>query len=199
MTAGILILVWLVCIAMLWNEGMWSNCITLVNVLLSAMLAMNQFEPLADAMDDMAPSFTYVWDYLSIWFIFFLSFILLRGATDQTSKYRVKFIMPIEQAGRVISVVLIGWIMVCLTLTSLHTAPLARTAVRGSFQAEPMSNNFLGLAPDRMFLGFIQHRSQNALSNSPATPFDKEGDYVYKYGGRRHLFSEQEAIRVNKK
>lgn len=199
MTAGILALVWLICIAMLWNEGMWSNCLTLVNVLLSAMLAMNLFEPLADFLDGKAPSFTFVWDYLSIWFVFFLSFIILRAATDQISKYRVKFIMPIEQAGRVISVVLIGWIMVSLALTSLHTAPLARTAVRGSFQAEPMSNNFIGFAPDRMFLGFIQHRSKNALSNNPATPFDERGDYIYKYGGRRQLFSEQEAIRVNKK
>ena len=199
MLTGILFGVWIVCIAMLWNEGMWSNCLTLINVLLSAMLAMNYFEPAADALDDAMPSYTFVWDYLAIWLIFALSFIILRALTDALSKTRVKFIMPIEQAGRVISVIAIGWIMVCLTLTSLHTAPLARTAVRGGFQVEPMSNNFMGMAPDRMFLGFMQHRSKHVLPNNPPTPFDESGTYIYKYGGRRQLFSEQEATRVNKK
>lgn len=199
MLTGILFGVWIVCIAMLWNEGMWSNCLTLINVLLAAMLAMNYWEPTAEFLDSKLPSYTFVWDYLAIWLVFGLSYIILRALTDATSKTRVKFITPIEQAGRVISVVAIGWIMVCLTLTALHTAPLARTAVRGGFQAEPMSNNFMGMAPDRMFLGFIQHRSKQALSNSPPTPFDEQGKFIFKYGGRRQLFSEQEATRVNKK
>ncbi len=199
MLTGMLIFVWVICIAMLWNEGMWNNCITLVNVLLSALIAMNQYEQLAEFLDGKFPSYTFVFDYLSIWLAFFSAYIFMRGITDAVSKHRVKFIMPIEQAGRVISVVLIGWIMVCLTLTSLHTAPLARTAVRGGFQAKPMSNNFLGMAPDRMFLGYMQHRSKNALSNNPVTPFDERGEFIFKYGGRRQLFSEQPAVRVSKK
>lgn len=199
MLTGMLIFVWVICIAMLWNEGMWNNCITLVNVLLSALTAMNQYEQLAEFLDGKFPSYTFVFDYLAIWLVFFSSYIFLRGISDALSKHRVKFIMPIEQAGRVISVVLIGWIMVCLTLTSLHTAPLARTAVRGGFQPQPMSNNFLGMAPDRMFLGYMQHRTKNALSNNPPTPFDERGEFIFKYGGRRHLFSEQPAVRVSKK
>lgn len=198
MLSGLLVLVWVVCIAMLWNEGMWNNCITLINVLLAALLAMNYFEPAADFLDSKMPSFTYVVDYLAIWFVFFLSYIILRAVTDQISKTQVKFIMPVEQAGRIISVIAIGWIMVCLTLASMHTAPLARTAVRGGFQPEPMSNNFLGMAPDRMWLGFVQHRSKNALSNNPPVIFDEAGEYIFKYGGRRQKFSEQKTVRVNK-
>ena len=119
MLTGILFGVWIVCIAMLWNEGMWSNCLTLINVLLAAMIAMNYFEPAADFLDEQLPSYTFVWDYLAIWLVFGLVYIILRAVTDQISKTRVKFLMPIEQAGRVISVIAIGWIMVCLTLTSL--------------------------------------------------------------------------------
>ena len=198
MLSGILVLVWIVCIAMLWNEGMWNNCITLINVLLSALLAMNYFEPAAKFLESKMPSYTYVVDYLAIWFVFFIAYLVLRAVTDQLSKTQVKFIMPIEQAGRIISVLAIGWIMVCFTLASMHTAPLARTAVRGGFQAEPMSNNFLGMAPDRMWLGFIQHRSKNALSNNPPVVFDEQGEYIFKYGGRRQKFSEQNTVRVNK-
>ena len=34
-----LLIVMLVCVAMCWNEGLWGNAITLVNVLLAAMIA----------------------------------------------------------------------------------------------------------------------------------------------------------------
>lgn len=198
MVAGILILIWVICVAMLWNEGMWNNCITLINVLLAALLSMNFWEPLSDAVEKRMGSYTYVIDFLSMWFIFFLSYILLRMATDLLSQTRVKFKMPIEQTGRIVSPIVIGWIMVCFTLATMHTAPLARTAVRGSFQAEPMSNNFLGLAPDRMWLGYVQHRSKNALSNSPLVVFDANGEYIFKYGARRERFSKEQTVRVNR-
>ena len=38
--SGMLMLVWIICFAMLWNESMWSNCVNLVNVLLAALIAM---------------------------------------------------------------------------------------------------------------------------------------------------------------
>ena len=198
MLTGMLILVWIVCIAMLWNEGMWNNCITLINVLLAALLAWNYFEPVADFLEKKMPSFTYTLDFLSLWFVFFLAYIVLRAVTDTLSKTQVKFKMPVEQTGRVLSVIAIGWIMVCLTLASLHTAPLARTAIRGGFQPEPMANNFLGMAPDRMWLGYLQHRSKTALSSGTPTVFDERGEFIFKYGGRREAFSQLKTVRVNK-
>ena len=200
--AGMLVLIWVICIAMLWNEGMWTNCITFVNVLLSALLAMNYWEPVADLAETKGGayirSFTYVLDYLSMWFLFFLAYIILRQVTGSLSKTQVKFKMPIEQTGRVLSVIAIGWVMVCFFLTSLHTAPLARTAVRGGFQATPMSNNFLGLAPDRMWLGYVQHRSKIALANSPPVVFDELSEFIFKYGERRERFSKESKVRVNR-
>ncbi len=139
----ILLLIFAICVAMLWNEGMWSNSLTLINVVLAALIATNYFEPAATFMDTKLPAYTYVWDYLMLWGIFFLAFSILRGVCDSLSKTQVKFKMPIEQAGRVLTSAAVGWIVICFTLMTLHTAPLARTPIRGSFQAEPMSNNFL--------------------------------------------------------
>lgn len=195
--AGMMILIWLVCIAFLWNEGTWSNCLTLVNVVFAMLVAWNYWEPAADFMETKMGSFTYVLDYLCVWFIFFLSYIVLRAATDGLSRTQVKFKMPVEQAGRVISVFLIGWLMVCFTLATMHMSPLARTAIRGEFQPEPMANNFLGMAPDRMWLGYVQHRSKNALSSSPTVVFDPESEFIFKYGGRREQFSKHMTVRVN--
>lgn len=199
MLTGILAMVWIICIAMLWNEGMWNNCLTLVNVVFSVFLAMNYWEPASTYLNGKMASYTYIIDYLVMWFIFFLSYIILRAVTDYLSNTRVKFMMPVEQAGRIISVIIIGWVMVSFTLTTLHTAPLARTAIRGSFQPTPMANNFLGMAPDRMLLGFVQSRSKSggALASSPPVVFDEKGEYIFKYGGRREMLSKETGIRVN--
>ena len=195
---ALLCLIWVICIAMLWNEGMWTNCINLINVVFAALLAMNYWEPVADFAESKMPSFTYLLDYLSMWLVFFVSFIVLRAATDGLSRTQVKFKLPIEQAGRIISVIAIGWIMVCFFLATLHTAPLARTAVFGGFQATPMSNSFFGMAPDRMWLGYVQYRSKNALATSPARVFDEQAEYIFKYGQRRERFSHLESMRVKK-
>ena len=198
MLSGLLVLIWVICVAMLWNEGMWTNCVNLVNVLLAALIAMNYWEPVAAFAESRMASYTYVLDYLSLWLLFFVAFIVLRAATDALSKTQVKFKMPVEQTGRVLSVVLIGWVMVCFFLATLHTAPLARTAVRGSFEATPMSNNFLGFAPDRMWLGYVQYRSKTALSNPQPVVFDEKAEFIFKYGARRERFSKEPAVRVSK-
>ena len=85
-------------------------------------------------------------------------------ATDSLSRYRVRFRMPVEHTGRVVFAAWTGWVILCFVVFSLHTAPLARSPFRGGFAQEPLSNNFVGLAPDRIWLGFMQSRSEGALS-----------------------------------
>ncbi len=195
--AIVLLVVFFVCVAMMWNEGMWSNALTLVNVIFAAMVATNYFEPLADWLESQLSSYTYLFDYLSMWLLFALSVGIFRAATDAISKYRVRFRMPVEHTGRVLFAAMTGWVLVCFTCTTLHTAPLARTSFRGSFQATPKSNNFLGFAPDRLWLGFMQSRSQGALSQAdqstrspyPADQgkrvFDPRSEFILKYAARR--------------
>ena len=47
MLTAFFLVIFFVCVAMMWNEGLWSNAITLVNVVVAAMIATNYFEPLA--------------------------------------------------------------------------------------------------------------------------------------------------------
>ena len=103
--AAILLLVLVVCAAMLWNEGLWGNAITLVNVVLAAMLATNYYEPLADLLDGKFPKYTYFADFVSLWLIFTVTYFVMRLLTDTLSKYRVRFKMPVEE---VVGIVLAG-------------------------------------------------------------------------------------------
>ena len=193
MYGGLMILVAFICIAMMWTEGMWGNALTLVNVTFAALLAMNFYEPVASVIDDRMHSFTYYADFLSQWLLFAVSLAVLTISTDQLSKHHVRFKMPVEQVGRAIFAAATAWVFVCFVTATMHTAPLARSPFRGSFQQEPLSKNVFGLAPDRMFLGFMHSSSKAALANSTPTPFDKEGDYILKYGARRQSLKELNA------
>lgn len=198
--------VFIICVAMLWNEGMWSNAITVVNVTLAGLIATNFFEPLARKLDGVQPDYTYLWDYLMLWGLFALSIGLLRAFTDTISRQRVRFKMPVEHTGRVIFSVWAAWVMVGFTAMSLHLAPLGPQPFRGAFAIKPKSSCFLGMAPDRQWLAFVQKCSRGSLSRSHTQGdlkgyqrlaadkkkgcrvFDPQADFIVKYRNRRDYF-----------
>lgn len=204
MISVLFLVVMFICVAMMWTEGAWSNAVTFVNTVFAAILASVCFEPLADYLDKQLPTFTYVWDFLTLMLLFAGLYSVLRLITDSISKHRVRFKMPLEQGGRAIFAVATAWVLVCFLATALHTAPLARTSFRGSFGKEPMSNHFFGLAPDRLWLGFLHSRSaeKKALSHGQPRQFDPQAEFILKYGSRRQALQEHNAlegsIRVNK-
>jgi hypothetical protein len=194
----LMVVILLVCLAMMWNEGFWSNALILVDVVFAALIATSYYESLAQLLDNALPTFTYFWDFLSVWLIFVIVLSVLRALTDMISRYKISFKMPIEMAGRVITPLLTGWVMVCFVSFTLHMAPLGRSPLKGSFQAEPMSNNFMGYAPDRSWLAFVHARSQGSLSKMKPRVFDPEGEFVLKYGARREQLESLPDFRVRR-
>jgi len=209
----LLVAVFFVCVAMLWNEGMWSNALALVNVVLAGLVATNYFEPAAEAMDRQMPSYTYLWGFLMLWGLFAATYLVLRTVTDLISRQRVRFKMPVEHTGRVLFAVWVGWIMVGFTTMSLHVAPLGPESFGGEFQRKPegkKSNNFLGMAPDRQWLAFVQKCSRGALCRSDdraSSPhaedqgmrvFDPKSDFIMKYHTRRANFAKEPEYRVRR-
>lgn len=181
----LLCLVLFVVLAMMWTEGLWSNALTLINVVFAAIFATNFFEPLATYLDKQSPGFTYVWDFLSLWAIFALSFLVLRTITDQNSKHKVRFRLPVEITGKILFALLTGWVLVSFVTFSMHLAPLARSALFNSFEPTPMAANFFMFKPDRGWLGFMHSRSKGALSKRNPTPFDPDAEFIFKYASRR--------------
>ena len=178
-----------ICIAMMWTEGMWSNALAFVNMVLATMVAVNLYEPLTRYFEKQLPNYTYVWDFLSMWAIFWIAYAILRATTDAVSTHQVRFRVPVEYAGKAIFAAATAFVFIGFTCTTLHMAPLARTAFRGSFAKEPMSGNFFGLAPDRMWLGFVHTRT---AKDGPLAgrPFDPEAKFILKYGARRKELEE---------
>ncbi|HTM56305.1 MAG TPA: hypothetical protein VL175_19905 [Pirellulales bacterium] len=188
-TSILLIVIFFACFTSFMNSGMWSNTIALVNVLTAGLLATNYFEPLADYFEGLDSSFTYVWDFVALWVLFGGAMLLLRMATDFMSPLRVKFYVPVEKVGGPFMAIWVSWIIVCFTTMTLHTAPLARNFLGGSFQSDPDARMLFGLGPDRVWLGWVHRESRGALSRlGQLAPFDPRGEFIYRYADRRAEF-----------
>lgn len=199
-------------LAMRLREGLWSNAIMFFNVMTAALLATNYFEPLADRLDRVEPTYTYLADFLALWGAFCVAIIVLRVTTDLVSRVKVRFRLPIDWAGGIFFALWTAWIMVCFTTFSLHTAPLARNSFGGAFQPEPDSQMFFGLAPDRQWLAFAHTlsldgtgpegrqgslaRSRDPSESPENNVFDPKAEFILKYGASRAKFEKEPEIRT---
>jgi uncharacterized membrane protein required for colicin V production len=185
----LLIVIFFCCMGFTIQNGVWGNAVLFINVVMAALIAVNYYEPLAQYLQSFDKSYTYMFDFLAMWLVFAVAVGMLRAITDKLSTVKVKFRMPFDQIGGILLGAWVGWVMVCFTLMSLHTAPLSRNFMQGAFQPEPTSRMFFGLAPDRQWLGFVQKSSNGAFSRGQT--FDLNGEYILKYAERRARFEKE--------
>jgi hypothetical protein len=188
----LLALIFVACFASLFTGGLWSNTLSLINVITAALLATNYFEPVANWLDkQVGPEWTYVWDFMAIWLIFALAMMVLRAGTDAASKVKVRFHPLVDQIGSYLFAAWTAWILLCFATMTLHTAPLARNFLGGAFQPEPDSKMFFGLAPDRLWMGWVHKESKGSFCRlREIVPFDAQGDFILRYGNRREEFDQ---------
>lgn len=124
--------VFFICMAMLWTEGLWSNAVTFVNVMISAMLAMSFWEPTANWLEGMMPSFTFVLDIIAVWGVFALSMGILRGITGYLSKRKVRFHRLMESFGNILMSMIVAGTVAFFAAWTVHLAPLATDPFRGT-------------------------------------------------------------------
>ncbi len=197
----VLLVIFVCCLAFVFNEGLWGAAIMFFNVMTAALLASNFFEPVANRITSASPSMAYIADFLALWGIFALTLLLMRVVTDFLSRHQVRFLKAIDVGGGVFFAAWIGWIMVQFTLFSLHTAPLSRNFL--DFQEQPGSRMFFGLVPDRNWLAFMHSMStpdggslsRKAPANQPdAHVFDPQADFILRYGARRQQLEKESGI-----
>jgi uncharacterized membrane protein required for colicin V production len=195
----IMILLFFGCVAFLVNGGLWTNTLVLINTVTAGLIAFNYFEPLAGWLDKQLPSFTYVWDFLCVWLVFAVAMGIMRTATDLLSRVKVKFKRPVDQVGGILMACIVGIVMVCFTMATLHTAPLARKFLFDNFDPDsPMS-----MSPDRKWLNFVGMESKRSFyhggpkENRHAFYFTPTNVFISKYADRRADFEKQIETRVN--
>jgi hypothetical protein len=104
---------------------------------------------------------------------------------------KVRFLKLVEQIGSAFFAACIGWVLVCFTAMSMHTAPLAREFMFGGFKPEDRAAS--SWSPELYWLGFVQYCSlgpfcrtaTEAESKADKYVFDPRGEFMPKYATRR--------------
>ena len=187
-----LIVVFLATALALFRDGLWSALVMLLNILLATTVASAWYETVARLLDAQQPSYTYLFDFFSIWGLFALVLLAMREITDRLSRTKVKFVKQVEMVGAPLVAILAGWIMICFAAATLHTAAVPRSLV----QPTPESRMFFGLSPDRKWLAWTKWSTEKGPFARADHVFDPDSDFILRYADRRHKLEQEEGLRT---
>ncbi len=144
------------------SEGVFGAGLTFLCVLFAGLLATNFFEPIANMIDGGAGSITRDYaDVVALLGLFIALTFIGRLATDNIAPTEIEYDARVYQVGRWLFALATGYTTMAILLTAVHTAPLPRNFL--GFAPE-RKNLFDICAPDRQWLGFVQHISENVLA-----------------------------------
>lgn len=194
---GIAITVFFATLAMMVREGLWSNVITLLCIVLSGLAAFGLYQPLTVWADEHSGwfdetkegSFTYLLDIVVLWGVYVVAMVLLRELAALLSKTRMRFKNPIDPVGGPILALLAAWVMTAFTMATLHTAPLAKDTLGGRLLHDDVANDSSLGAPDLWWLRFVEKVSSSEfLGADDANKFSANG-FVTTYASHRDAFN----------
>lgn len=148
-------------LAMMIQPGLWSNAITLINILISGVVAFACYAPLAVYVDEMLDgSYTYLLDFVCIWSLFVITMLVCRTVTSMLSKTRMRFKNPIDQVGGPVLALIGAWAMASMVMATLHTAPMPKDAFSGNLIHDDVASASSLSSPDIGWLRFVQTVTQ---------------------------------------
>jgi hypothetical protein len=96
----LLVFIFFAALAMTINEGLWSNAVLMLCIILSGLLAIFCGIPLGSYLfEKTGAGDEYAWHcvFAGVWCVFALSVTLMRVLFEKSSKTRVKFVPPLEK------------------------------------------------------------------------------------------------------
>ncbi len=171
---GMNFVIFFAALAMLFAEGIWSNLLTLINVVVSGIVAFGFFGPLYVLMTDtFGIEYRYVLPIVAIWAIFVVTFIILqRGFTALLSKGQMKFISQFDSIGGGILAACVGMTMVSFSTATLHVAPLPVDMFAAHFNYNPADGGYGH--PDLAFLKVTETALGASHWGAGGKPFDAD-------------------------
>ncbi|HUQ71286.1 MAG TPA: CvpA family protein [Planctomycetaceae bacterium] len=142
------------------SEGAWTAGTTFVCVLVSALLAMNFFEPLTLILARSLPDHDARMDMIALVGLVAVFVFLSRLAAERMAPTYVQVPGMVDNVGRWGFAAGTGYLTMAFLLTALHTTPLPREFLG----FKPERANFFGMAPDRQWLGFTQYVTEKAFA-----------------------------------
>lgn len=188
--------------AMMVQQGLWSNAITLVNVIISGLVAFTFYQPLTIRVDEMLDGeYTYLLDFVMIWALFVVTMVITRAVTGAASKTRMRFKHPIDPVGGPAVGLIAAWVLAGIALASLHTSPMPKQAFGGGlvYSAADVDSKSGLLNPDLAWLRFVETMAQADAFGHAGRSFSAKA-FVQIYADHREKFEKANApwIRVRR-
>ncbi|PHR95173.1 MAG: hypothetical protein COA78_30690 [Blastopirellula sp.] len=111
--------------ALVWNQGFWTNIVSCFNIVFASAFAISYAGPLSQKLVEKWATGYYFAEFLCIWLIFILAFIILRTITSTLSKVPVRLGDKLDPFADWIGAVMVSVVMYSWVCFSLFAAPIA--------------------------------------------------------------------------
>jgi uncharacterized membrane protein required for colicin V production len=180
--------------AMMVQQGLWSNAVSLICILISGLVAFGFYSPLAIFLDEMLDgSYTYLLDFVTIWGLFVITMLICRLFTGMASRTRMRFKNPIDPIGGPVLALLAAWALSGFVMATLHTSPMPKDAFGGALvysddDVESASSLF---SPDLGWLRFVERVTRpDGFGHSNGNGAFSAKAFVKIYGEHRKQYQE---------
>jgi uncharacterized membrane protein required for colicin V production len=188
-------------LAMTIREGLWSNTLTLINVIISGIVAFGFYSPLVIYLDEGMTNgqHTYWLDFAVIWALYAATMVILRITIGAASKTRMRFKYPIDNVGGPLAGFLASWVLAAFTLATVHTAPLSKDAfgTKLATSADVESDSFIS-SPDACWLRFVKSMSEPSVLGANSTDRFGAKGFATIYADHREKFDKATSLIVNR-
>jgi uncharacterized membrane protein required for colicin V production len=187
-------------LAMTVREGIWSNTLTLINVIISGLIAFGFYSPIAAYLDEEQTKgqHTYWLDFAIIWALYAVSMIILRALMAAASKTRLRFKNPIDTYGGPVVGFFAAWVLAAFTMATLHTSPMPKNQFGGKLVYSDADTASFITQPDAAWLKFVERvNPAEALGSGSTDKFSAKG-FVKIYTDRREKFDKAEGLIVKR-
>jgi uncharacterized membrane protein required for colicin V production len=187
-------------LAMMVREGLWSNTLALINVIVSGLVAFGFYSPLVAYLDEEVTSgqHTYWLDFAIIWALYAVTMIVLRSLMAAASKTRLRFRHPIDPVGGPIMGFIAAWVLAAFTLATLHTSPMPKNAFGGRLVYTDADTASSITSPDAAWLRFVERvNPATALGSGSTDKFSAKG-FIKIYTDRRGKFDKAAGLIVKR-
>ena len=183
--------------AMTVREGLWSNVLLLINILISGLVAYGFYSPLVVYLDQDVTNgqHTYWLDFAVIWGLYMITMLVIRVLMGTISKTRMRFKHPIDSVGGPIAGLLAAWTLAAFALATLHTSPMGKEAF-GLDKAD--ANSSVLTSPDVAWLKLVEKMTDpSALGVNDERIITASG-FIKNYRGHREKFDKADGLIVKR-
>src|SRR4051794_15012165 len=167
-------------IAMTVREGVWSNALTLISIIISGLVAFGFYSPLVVYLDEEVTNgqHTYWLDFAIIWGLYAVTMIVMRTLMGAASKTRMRFKNPIDSISGPLVGAIAAWVLAGFVLATLHTVPMGKDAFNGALlhgaDASPLTT------PDVAWLSFVESMTQPVAMGTMRLK-SYPNDFIHEY------------------